>query len=129
MTTQEKYQPPLMMRGDRLLLALDALYGMYTPVAGIDTKRTHRVFNRLIGFKPKDTIPGIAYAHRQLDATGKLREILRSASAEELCVIQFDARVLLRDVRAGRTRTIEHLERFFAAIAAGELTEADFRGR
>lgn len=128
--SQPKTTPkPLMIRGDRLLLALHALSTMFDhhPVAGMSSMRVRRAINRLLNRPPNGDCPPLAYAHGQLDPADMLRLVLRTGG-DTLSAVTFDARVLLDRVHSGNYLHVpEYLERFFTAIASGELTEKDFR--
>lgn len=140
MATKEKKteKKPLMIRGDRLLLALDALRGLFEPVPGIDPERTRRAIASLLGREPDCDLSGIVYAACQIDRDGTLRKVLRSCGSQigsggsrpGLRRVEFDVSVLLGDVNAGSYRhALEHLEVFFLAVAGGDFTEATFRSK
>ncbi len=118
-----------MIRGDRLLLALDVLWGMLGDVPGIDGHRAIAVVDSLLGIEPPNFgSSALSYATKRIDDDGTLRKLLRSAAAARLSAVDFDVLVLLNSIDPGPyPESIGCLERFFGAIASGELTEADFR--
>lgn len=127
---------PLMIRGDRLLLALDALRGIFEPVPGIDPKRTRKAIASLLGREPDCDLSGIVYVACQIDHDGTLRKVLRSCrshgsggSRPGLQRVEFDVSVFLPDdaTSIDHRHALEHLEVFFLTVAGGDFTEATFR--
>lgn len=124
-------QKPLMIRGDRLLLALDVLGELFSVNA-----RRHFKQTRL-----RDAIARIGMTDPSLfrlwdsDDIAQVRAVHAFASFQHFMV---DNQQTIGDVlvnaepmrfRIAFFPTKEHSQRFFSAFASGELTEEDFQER
>lgn len=133
---------PLMIRGDRLLLALDVLEFCYSPPLSLDGPgtvenprgfswtRTTAALKRLgIDVRGNATVPGCAAYDFSVKAA---RALLRSA-ADHIAMVPFDAEDFIahvvdwRIVAERRTATQQVIRLIFRLIASGEITEVDFK--
>ena len=127
----------LMIRGDRLLLALDVLAGWVHPHPSVDLLFSQRKIDSVISqyipkrFSDNPRVDEPDYREcfqKWYVATIEPVHRFLSANEDDIATTMFAASELITMLQERVAHHAAHaFERFICAIASGELTEADFK--